>query len=335
MPPLRVASAYPAAVSPRLWLVAGSFVFAATISAAAHADNDPMTDAVTEFDAALKGLSLTAPCDSMCKALQSMVRAADRICELSRDGTASDQKRCTDAKQKVAEATAKVRAACPDCNPSPPYAPSTTPGPAPVPPMGKKSEDKAGTGKATVSGDSPVDEPAPAPPPMESEAVYRVAGTTASRRTTLSLDLIPLFAPPFMIQPRIERNTGTPISIIITGGYGSLPKSGPNGATGRTSAFAIGGEVRAYFVGRSDRFGIFAGVDAMHRSAHLEYQEDIAARTFPLGLTIGGLLGTKLVLHSGFTLEARAGAAYVASDRRVNGGPKVIPSGGVSIGWTF
>lgn len=121
---------------------------------------------------------------------------------------------------------------------------------------------------------------------------------------------------------------------MITGGYGSLPTTGPGGK-GRATAVVIGGEVRGYFIGRSDRFGIFAGADVMHRSATLAYQDDIAARTFPLGLTVGALLGTKLVTAGGFTLEARAGAAYVVDDQRINGGAKLLPSGGVTIGWTF
>lgn len=315
-----------------------SVVFAAT---GARADDDAMNEAVAELAAAEKSLSLTAPCDSMCKALQSMVRAADRICELARDGTATDQKRCTDAKQRVAEATARVRAACPDCNPSPPYAPSTTPTPrppatkpTPEPPTATGSEG-GGSTKAGKGGGADSERTVEArATPMKEEASARLAGTAATRRTTIALDVIPFFSPPWIVQPRIERNTGTAVSIVLTGGYGSLPTFGPNGP-GRTTAIALGGEVRGYVVGRSDGFGVFIAGDVMHRNATLEYGADVSARIFPLGLTVGATLGTKLVTSSGFTIEARAGAAYLADDRRVSRGPRLLPNGSASIGWTF
>lgn len=295
-----------------------------------RADDDAMASAVADFDLAFKELSLSAPCDTMCRALQSMVRAADRICDLARDGTAADQKRCADAKQKIAEATAKVRAACPNCDPSPPYAPSTTPGPKPATPKPDDSDKPPSTkeGKTTLDAGGY----AAAPRPNE-EA--RLEVSALGRRTTLSLDVLPLFAPPFVIQPRLERSVTPWLSITLTGGYGSLPKSGPAGK-GRASVLAIGGEVRGYVFGGFDRFGVFVAADVMHRSVQgLEVLETLSARTFPLGLTVGGLVGTKLVTRAGFTLEARVGAGYVADDRRPDGGARVLPHGGVSAGWTF
>ena len=293
----------------------------------ARAD-DEMATALADFAAAEKDLALTAPCDSMCKALQSMVRAADRICDLARDGSASDQKRCTDARQKVAEATARVRAACPECNPAPPYAPSTTP-----PPVTKKGETKAdGTGSTSVPG---ADQSAPPATPLEREeaASYRTAGTS-QRTTTIALDVLPLFGPPWLIHARLERRAGARISVSITGGYGSLGMDGPDGP-GRAPVITLGGEVRAYVVGGFDGFGVFFAGDFVHRGATLKHAEGISTTSFPLGLTAGAVVGTKLVTAIGFTLEARAGASYVVRDARFEPSARLLPHGGVSLGWTF
>jgi hypothetical protein len=97
----------------------------------------------------------------------------------------------------------------------------------------------------------------------------------------------------------------------------------------------IGGEVRGYVFGGFDRFGVFVAADMMHRSASLELGGSVSTRAYPLGLSLGGLVGTKLVTYGGFTLEARVGASYLVSDRRNEGGPRVQPHGGVSAGWTF
>lgn len=293
----------------------------------ARAEEGDLADALAEFAEAEKALTTTAPCDTMCKALQSMIRAADRICELARDGTATDQKRCTDAKTKVAEATARVRASCPNCDPSPPYAPSTAPQPKPM-------EPKTGA----------VDKP-PSPAPMmeadaagakEEERPYAVAGLAARATTTVSLDVIPLFAPPWVVQARLERSIARRFSFAIVGSYGSLPKTGPEG-TGRTSVLGIGGEARAYVLGSFDRFGVFLGADLMYRSgSNLAYREYLDARGFPLGLTAGALVGTKIVFAGGLTVEARIGPSIVLDDHRADGPrDKVLPNGGVSLGWTF
>lgn len=286
---------------------------------------EDMPTALADFAAAEKALSLSAPCDTMCKALQSMVRAADRICELARDGGATDQKKCADARARVADATAKVRAACPTCDPAPPYAPSTTPSTAPPPPV-TKGEDKASVGKkATEDADMAPREPA---------AAYSETVVAGARRTSVTLDVLPFFAPPWMVHGRFERSVQPWLSIAINASYGSLPKNGPEGR-GRSSALAIGGEVRGYFIGRFDGFGVFVAADLTHRSAALQQQETVSARTFPVGLALGGVLGTKLVTYGGLTLEARAGASYLLNDNRHGGGARVFPHGGVALGWTF
>ena len=307
----------PAALAPLALL---AVVFA---TPRAQADDAEITTAVAEFDAAEKALLATAPCETMCKALQSMSRAADRICELARDGSATDQKRCTDAKAKVAEATARVRVSCPNCDPSPPYAPSTTPTP-------KVPEEKPGPDKA----------PAPTPPPsLAKEDVYEysgVAGIARRATATLSLDVIPLFAPPWVIQPRFERSVSRRFSFAIRGAFGSLPKFGPEGK-GRTGVFGVGGELRGYVFGSFDRFGVFVAADVMYRSGNnLSFGEYLDARGFPVGVTAGALVGTKLVIGGGLTLEARIGPSFVLRDERIAGPrDKVIPAGAISLGWTF
>lgn len=52
---------------------------------------------------------LSRDCTTACRALQSIQRAADRICELE------PGERCKDAKSKADDAARKVHASCPDC----------------------------------------------------------------------------------------------------------------------------------------------------------------------------------------------------------------------------
>ena len=52
---------------------------------------------------------LSRDCTTACRALQSIQRAADRICELEPGA------RCTDARSKADDAARKVHASCPDC----------------------------------------------------------------------------------------------------------------------------------------------------------------------------------------------------------------------------
>ena len=50
-------------------------------------------------------------CPNACAALSSMERAADHLCTLAGAADA----RCTDARERVKNATARVHAACPAC----------------------------------------------------------------------------------------------------------------------------------------------------------------------------------------------------------------------------
>lgn len=52
-------------------------------------------------------------CASLCKALSSMTRATDHLCELAKE--ASEPKRCDDAKARLDAAQSKVKASCGGC----------------------------------------------------------------------------------------------------------------------------------------------------------------------------------------------------------------------------
>jgi hypothetical protein len=53
----------------------------------------------------------TDRCDVVCRALASIRRSADRLCELSTD----DPGRCKDARARVTKAEDRARGACPTC----------------------------------------------------------------------------------------------------------------------------------------------------------------------------------------------------------------------------
>jgi MYXO-CTERM domain-containing protein len=61
-----------------------------------------------ELEAALAELA-SDDCSIACRALESMIRSAERICELE------PGERCEAARRKVADAKRRVRDACPDC----------------------------------------------------------------------------------------------------------------------------------------------------------------------------------------------------------------------------
>jgi hypothetical protein len=63
------------------------------------------------FDDASKAFAASgSDCVSMCKALQSMARATEHLCDLA--GAGPDAARCSDAKSKLESARAKVKATC-------------------------------------------------------------------------------------------------------------------------------------------------------------------------------------------------------------------------------
>jgi len=307
-------------VSPLRVLAISAVVALFAKGAAADEGTTEMQQAVADFTAAEQALATSPPCETMCKALQSMARAAERICELAKGGGPIDQKRCVDAKAKVEEATTRVRASCPDCTTAKPEAPATATTKPAVTPM----------------------EPTPPPPApgksMDDDRVSEssVSAMGAGRHSSVLLDVLPLFLPPAMVQPRLVRQVGKHSAFAVTIGLGSLPKT--DGVTSsRTSAFVIGGELRVIVLGRFDGISAFVGADFAYREAGLDYGQHLTARGFPLGFVLGPELGTRLVTEGGLTIEARAGVDFVVQDLRGQNAPtdKVLPLGAISLGWSF
>jgi hypothetical protein len=56
-------------------------------------------------------------CAQMCKALASMQRAAEHLCELTKDGADLDKQKCTDARARVTSAKERVAKTCGGCGP--------------------------------------------------------------------------------------------------------------------------------------------------------------------------------------------------------------------------
>lgn len=54
-------------------------------------------------------------CASLCKALASMIRAAERLCALASEGTDIEKKKCIEAREQVAIASEKVKSLCGVC----------------------------------------------------------------------------------------------------------------------------------------------------------------------------------------------------------------------------
>jgi len=92
--------------------VAFGFLLLAIFPAIAHAQ---LTDAGSNADALVTQIDQdwaqvqSNDCDTACRALDSMRRATERLCALDPGD------RCARARQKLADATAHVRSACPSC----------------------------------------------------------------------------------------------------------------------------------------------------------------------------------------------------------------------------
>ena len=56
-------------------------------------------------------------CAQMCKALSSMQRAADHLCDLTKDGADLDKQKCSDARARVTSAKDRVAKVCGGCGP--------------------------------------------------------------------------------------------------------------------------------------------------------------------------------------------------------------------------
>jgi MYXO-CTERM domain-containing protein len=110
----------------------------------ADASTDGGSDGGSEADALIVeidrdwGSLQSADCDTACRALDSMRRAADRLCVLEPGD------RCTRAQQRVKDATERVRSTCPACaSVQQGEKAATPPGPAPA-----EREEAAAPGRA-------------------------------------------------------------------------------------------------------------------------------------------------------------------------------------------
>jgi len=97
--------------------LASSTAFADAGDAGEASDVRALEQQLAEEHAALS----TADCNAACRALGSIRRAADKICALE------PGPRCDSAREKAADATRRVRDACPDCEIA--RAPLPTPAP--------------------------------------------------------------------------------------------------------------------------------------------------------------------------------------------------------------
>lgn len=103
-------------------VVAGAVL--TTASGEARAASEDGGDEVTRLEASLADETAaltTSDCANACRALQSIRRAAERICALDPGA------RCAAARAKADDATRRVRDACPDCAIA--FGPSPTPQP--------------------------------------------------------------------------------------------------------------------------------------------------------------------------------------------------------------
>jgi hypothetical protein len=68
----------------------------------------------SELDRAREDVFAATDCASMCRALSSMQRATEHLCALG-DGSDDGKRRCSEAKGKLSEASARVKASCGSC----------------------------------------------------------------------------------------------------------------------------------------------------------------------------------------------------------------------------
>jgi MYXO-CTERM domain-containing protein len=89
-------------------LVVGLLLALSALAVPALAQGSDLDELEAEL-AASSEEAASADCSVACKALESMIRSADRICDLEPGA------RCDAARKKVDEAKRRVREACPDC----------------------------------------------------------------------------------------------------------------------------------------------------------------------------------------------------------------------------
>ena len=105
-------------------------------------------------------------------------------------------------------------------------------------------------------------------------------------------------------------------------------------------AFGVGLQPRFYVVGNFTRSGLYLVPDVsfLHASA-VDDSTWVTSKLSNPGLTLGGVVGYRLVLRPGLTIDANLGAAGIVVDKR--GGPesergaKIAPLYDVAFGWVW
>lgn len=287
--------------------VAAPLAVVALAAATGRADPPAGPADMTEAEAAVaKAASAldavpTSDCASLCKALGSLETATKHLCALAKPGDAADQKRCSDAKTKLEEATKKVRAQCPACAPSPPSDVVATKPPTP---------------KDTPTGGTDQDVP------TKAEAVHATYGATPvyavryEPRTRFGLGWSPLR---LVLAPRLfalsaEVVTLLPLSMRVDAALGR--------DEGRT-AWELGLQPRFWFAGAPEH-GLFVGVDV--RRTEVPFPGDVHVN----GWTLGPVLGVRWPLTRHLWLSGHAGPAFALGKEPEH---RAVPRLDLSLGW--
>jgi hypothetical protein len=298
----------------------------------AGAPASKMAAAQADFDELDKSLVSASgqDCATMCKALESLSRAAERICVLAKDGGDADKKRCENAKARLEEATKRVRAACPAC------VGATTP--SPIEAAGKKGVPKE---EPTISGTTTVP-PSPPPSPkdagkldMDEAPAYGEASSVAFERRrrrflTLALSPVAFVWPAYSLRLGLEVGLPAGLSLGVDAGFGGAKHAGGK----LESVLSLGAALRLYPTRdgfRGSLSGPFLGVQSSWAKESRGSDDAQVAPKFVLG----PMLGWKVVLDPGFTFEPSAGFGVVLSDGRTDGGSALVPTWQLRIGWTF
>ncbi len=284
-----------------------------------------LAEAQGEFDAALRALdgSAETDCVTLCRALSSLARATERLCNLTRGEAEATERRCTDARTRLKEATQRVRGACPECalaGQAPPAA-SVDVGGKPV------EEPRTEATKA---------EPLPAPVDASASSDDSVSGRRGTSITG-GLGLLRVALPPTLIKAYGEVAPIDRFSMLVSFGLGRLPL----GAGGRATVVAGELQPRYYALGGARGGGLFAGASFSYvlpvsRPAAVagnDGDRDIDTALSTTGVSIGPVIGGKWVHRSGLTLDLHGGAGVIVADKV--GSQAVVPLGDVSVGWTF
>ncbi|HEU4412323.1 MAG TPA: hypothetical protein VFS43_44180 [Polyangiaceae bacterium] len=295
-----------------------------------------VAEAQREFDDALRALEAggEADCTTLCRALSSLARATERLCNLTRGEAEATERRCTDARARLKDATQRVRSACPEC---------ALAGQAP-PTVGVKPGEEKPVEPAPREQTPPPMAPPPAPADMSFESAPSSAASAeevverhrGGVSVTAGVGLSRLALPPGLVKAYGEIAPIERASVLFSFGLGQLPvKSG-----GRAGVFSVEAQPRVYALGGAGRGGAFVGGALTIASAlgskaiGRENRTAIDAPLLAAGVSVGPVAGAKLVLRSGLTIDLHGGVGFVVGSRPP-GERRVVPLGDLSLGWTF